>query len=140
MALFSNIVQLSSQAIKKNCLQLGMMQDFIKGTYLSNKPCPNCYAIYRNQDRHINTCYKVSFGSRKLIVLTLDGKSFMCQFGCPIKTNNVNGIFQHFLDSHSGKELEQWGINRRILIEGLPNSGHQTVPASANTTRYPFIK
>lgn len=54
--------------------------------------------------------------NRRFILLSIDSRTFLCQFGCP----NVRGyhpmeMYEHFYECHTDEELQKWGINRFLL-------------------------
>lgn len=84
------------------------------------KECPYCFGLFQNPWVHKQRCIDSALYARRLHVLSLDGKTFLCQFGC----RNVNetskmSVYEHFYREHSASELKKWGINKEILGTGL---------------------
>ena len=56
-----------------------------------------------------------SFFKNKFFALTPG--SFLCQFGCPIETENTYEISRHLGQSHSARELEKWLLHQDLLLK-----------------------
>jgi hypothetical protein len=69
---------------------------------------------------------EVVYSTLKRVLLSFDGKVYVCQFGCPndvtalgknkIDRNfKMSGVLKHLLEEHSETELRKWGLSLRVL-------------------------
>ena len=60
------------------------------------------------------------------MLLSFDGKVYVCQFGCPNEVTalgknkidrnfKMSGVLKHLLEEHSEAELRKWGLSLRVL-------------------------
>ena len=120
LAILANIVNISSATAKAHCPQLSQMQDVLKSKY--KQFCSICFVPNHVMGRHLRICKSMALSSRRYTVLSLDGRQFLCQFGCPVKYNRVYDLYAHFASQHEYEELKNWGINKELLLQEVSDS------------------
>ena len=81
---------------------------------------------------HKNRCLEQKLCARRFLVLSIDNRTYLCQFGCHnIRYTKLLSIYEHYYTSHTRSELKKWGINRDRLAEGLEDEcSRDNMPAS----------
>ena len=57
-------------------------------------------------------------GQPPFTVLSFDGRTFMCNFGCSLVTEDRAHIVNHLLSEHKS-ELTNWQMNERLMRYSL---------------------
>ena len=93
--------------------------------------CDKCLKCFRketafrmHQDKDLYGDLCTAYGSRYLntppfTTLSMDAKTFMCNFGCSIVTEDKGVIIRHFLESHDEHELQAWCMNVKLMRHSI---------------------
>lgn len=121
LALLMNVAKLPDKDLKPHSNQLFQINLHLTGGQGKKlEQCPYCFIPQQFLRRHQDLCKSLS--SRRFLVLSLDGKTFMCQFGCPIRSGSAQEIYKHFANCHTYEELKDWGINKDLLCDSYDES------------------
>ena len=124
LALLSNLLQMSNGWLKAHDSRLVRLRDSLIGESRETEACSNCFVYYKTcggKKHTLERCRVVPLRRRPFAVLTLDGCTFMCQFGClQVRSRDLLEMFRHFAQCHSYDELKEWGICKDLLLDTGP--------------------
>ena len=103
---------------------------------LLNEPkyqCPFCSKVFRNDKsmrmheektdkKDKTTC--TAYGGRYVTLppfscLSMDARTFMCNFGCSIVTEDRQAMITHLVTVHTPEQLESWCMNLDLMNYSL---------------------
>ena len=135
LCLYSQILNLEKTRAMDFYPKLVSFGTFLNGNFKRGFKCPICYRLFtvssaQYEAKHMRRCKSNCYDYNKRdfhCTLSLDGKHYLCHFGCKIKAKSKTEINEHFWYNHTDQELATWSMNRKVLDVAYKNQIREMV-------------